>query len=151
MYFFAVLIGVFILYIIGFWAVHYYERWQTSREMAKLAAELKQQEDARQAAIATDTYGGKTPQETLQMYISAVEKGDYELASKYFVLENQEKELKKLQNSSYSQLLQYLSFLNQTLNSPGSFSADRKGYAVTKPVLVDFELYPSGIWKIIQI
>ena len=37
-------------------------------------------------AMREDTYGGKTPQETLQMYIDAVEKGDYELASKYFSL-----------------------------------------------------------------
>lgn len=31
-----------------------------------------------------DTYGGKTPQETVDMFISALEKGDSELAAKYF-------------------------------------------------------------------
>ncbi len=33
-----------------------------------------------------DTYGGKTPEETLGMFIDALKKGDVELASKYFVL-----------------------------------------------------------------
>ena len=35
-----------------------------------------------------DTYGGKTPEETLAMFIDALEKGDIELASKYFVLDD---------------------------------------------------------------
>jgi len=37
-----------------------------------------------------DTYGGETPEETLELFISALEKGDVELASKYFVLDKQE-------------------------------------------------------------
>jgi hypothetical protein len=37
-------------------------------------------------AMAEDIYGGKTPEETLKLFIEALEKGDIELASKYFVL-----------------------------------------------------------------
>lgn len=33
-----------------------------------------------------DTFGGKTPEETLQLFIAALEADDLELASKYFVL-----------------------------------------------------------------
>ena len=33
-----------------------------------------------------DVYGGKTPEETLQMFIEALKKEDIELASKYFSL-----------------------------------------------------------------
>lgn len=40
-----------------------------------------------EAAMQADTYGGKTPEETLQMFITALEKGDVDLASKYFLLE----------------------------------------------------------------
>lgn len=39
-----------------------------------------------EAAMKNDTYGGKTPQETLDMFVDALKKGDIELASKYFVL-----------------------------------------------------------------
>ena len=38
-------------------------------------------------ALASDTYGGKTPEETLRMFIDALKNGDLDLASKYFALE----------------------------------------------------------------
>jgi hypothetical protein len=38
-------------------------------------------------AMKEDIYGGKTPEETLQMFIDALKKEDIELASKYFALE----------------------------------------------------------------
>ena len=41
-----------------------------------------------------DTYGGDTPEETLQLFIDALKKGDTELASKYFVVEKQEEWIK---------------------------------------------------------
>ena len=43
-----------------------------------------------QEAYANDTYGGDTPEETLDLFIEALEAGDIELASKYFVVEKQE-------------------------------------------------------------
>lgn len=107
-------------------------------------------EEALARAMA-DTYGGKTPQETLQMYIEAVEKGDYELASKYFIEEKRDEELRKVKNSSESQIGNYLKKLELAMGTQGSFSADKKGYVVTSPLLVDFKLYPSGIWKLIEI
>jgi hypothetical protein len=42
-------------------------------------------------AMKADTYGGKTPEETLQMFIDALKKEDIELASKYFALNTNEK------------------------------------------------------------
>ena len=41
-------------------------------------------------AYKNDTHGGDTPEETWNMFIDALEKGDVELASKYFVVEKQE-------------------------------------------------------------
>jgi len=38
-------------------------------------------------AMREDTYGGKTPEETLQMFIEALKREDIELASKYFMLD----------------------------------------------------------------
>jgi len=38
-------------------------------------------------AMREDTFGGKTPEETLQMFIDALKKGDVDLASKYFMLD----------------------------------------------------------------
>ena len=38
-----------------------------------------------------DMYGGATPEETLQLFIAALEAGDIELASKYFLPDEREK------------------------------------------------------------
>lgn len=51
---------------------------------------LKKYEDLKKQ-YAADTYGGRTPEETLQLFIDALKKGDIDLASKYFVIEKQEK------------------------------------------------------------
>ncbi len=39
-------------------------------------------------AMTADTYGGKTPEETINLFKAALEKGDVELASKYFMFDN---------------------------------------------------------------
>ena len=52
-----------------------------------------------------DTYGGKTPEETYDMFLDALRKGDTTLASKYFVVDEQEKWLKTLDQYSNQNLL----------------------------------------------
>lgn len=150
--FFAVIIGVFILYIAAFWAVRYYEAWQGQRAVQKLAEALKKETEENYNRAMADTYGGKTPQETLRMYIEAVEKGDYELASKYFVLENKEKELESLKNASKENIDNYVNRLKtESLNAGGDFSPDKKYFSFKGKLLVSMILYPNGIWKIIEI
>src|SRR3989337_2696826 len=73
--------------------------WKSGKEPDLIAEAVRQAEQKDYAIAMADTYGGKTPQETLQMYIDAVEKGDYELAGKNFFGEKQGKELKNLKNS----------------------------------------------------
>src|SRR3989304_3783323 len=92
-------VAVIALVSVAFAGWGIFKQWRMRKGVENFAETLKrlEQEDYRRAM--TDTYGGKTPQETLQMYIDAVEKGDYELASKYFIGEKQEKELAKLQES----------------------------------------------------
>jgi hypothetical protein len=67
--------------------------------MLNLASWLKNLQEWREAraiqeklemAYRDDKYGGKTPEETLGMFIAALENGDIELAGKYFVIEKQE-------------------------------------------------------------
>ncbi len=123
-------------------------------QIDKLAESLKQAQEKSLAEQLADTYGGKTPQETLQMYISAVEKGDYELASKYFTLENREKELKSFhdaQNVSGEKISKYLSILNDSLKIGGKYSEDQKYFSFNGTVLIRMILYPNGMWKIIEI
>jgi len=147
---FIILIIVF-LNIVFFFAVARYEQYLGEKRVDELAKALEDWRQDKYARALADTYGGDTPQETLQMYIDAVEKGDYELASKYFIESKREKELKSFEGASQENLQKYITFLKQAVNNYGSYSADKTGFVIRKPILIDFKQYPNGIWKIIEI
>ncbi len=58
-----------------------------------------------------DKFGGETPEETFDLFISALEKGDVELASKYFVLNRQEQWEKTL--SDYKDQVLLVDFIEE--------------------------------------
>ena len=69
---------VIITALAGFYG---WERWG-DQYMAKWRAESNYK-----MVMKADTFGGKTPEETLNLFISALKSGDAELASKYFMLD----------------------------------------------------------------
>src|SRR3989338_1022782 len=125
--------------------------WKSGKEPDLIAEAVRQAEQKDYAIAMADTYGGKTPQETLQMYIDAVEKGDYELASRYFVKSKQEEELRALQAAEKADIDNVIKLMKETENDSGSYSVDRKTFIVRKPILTEYTFYPSGIWKIVEI
>ncbi len=144
-------VGIFVIAIGILWGIYYYQQWQGERAVAALHDYLQEQSDAALRAAMADTYGGSTPQETLQMYIDAVEKGDYVLASNYFIESKRALELTTLQSSSEENILNIVSMLKEAQKSSGGWSEDKKGFAITDPILVDFTLYPNNIWKLVEI
>ena len=147
----AIFLGIILFALAILVGVRVYETRTDEGRVQALAEALKKQQADDYLRAMADTYGGKTPQETLEMYIDAVQKGDYELASKYFIGDKQEKELIDLDRTSPENLQKIINLLKEDLKSPGSFSEKRDGFAIRKPLLVDFKLYPNGIWKIIEI
>ena len=90
---------VFVLSLGAWQASIYIEQWgDGARERAMDAwmdnwiAQREAKDLAIKAAYEADTYGGKTPQETWDMFIQALEAGDTDLAAKYFIVEKQEEE-----------------------------------------------------------
>lgn len=149
---FAVAFTAIVVLAVGaFVAARLYEKWQIDQKIQQAEEAMKKAAADDYARAMADTYGGKTPQETLQMYIDAVEKGDYALASKYFIGDNQEKELKSLQNGPKENINNVVGLLKKSIESSGSYSAQKNRYVIDKPLMVDFKLYPNGIWKIIEI
>ena len=153
----AVIVGVFILANVGLWLWQKYDLWQGQKRVQQMAEALKKFEAEDYAKAMADTYGGKTPQETLQMYIDAVEKGDYELASKYFIGDKQDEELNKLNNTNENKkdLEIYLEFV-KTAKSWRSSLEDKNFVMEAKTnlgpsIFIRFKIYPNGIWKIIEI
>ena len=128
-----------------------YKNWQFTKKMNKIAEELDRAGKEEYQAMMADTYGGKTPQETLKLYIAAVEKGDYELASKYFVVEKQgEWQSNLLKLASASKLENLLAPLRSVDASAGYYSSDKNIYSIDKPVFIEFILSLNGVWKILQ-
>ena len=140
----------------------FYFFWRGTKAVQELAEAMKRAEEEDYQRAMADTFGGKTPQETLRMYIDAVEKGDYELASKYFVLDKQERESNYLTSLSDNKKISW--FLEKMLRGAFTTSSeyrniDEKHYRIEikseEPniyySIIDFFKYPNNIWKINKI
>lgn len=126
-----------------------YELIQKQNELGRLVDEMNRERAEEFTRQMADTYGGKTPQATLAMYIEAVEKGDYELASKYFVEGAREKEVETLRDTAKNKNETFLiSSLRRVLVAEGYYSSQGGMYTIENPYFAEFTLYPNGIWKI---
>lgn len=151
----GIVLGVFIAAVLVFWGVIFgtvrYNRWRAEEGVRKTAEALERfaKEDFDRAMA--DTVGGKTPQETLDLFIAAVESGDYELASKYFIGDKQEAEFEDLEKSDRKNIKNALFLLQKIKEGDGIYSFDEQEYSVDEPIYIRFKVYPNGIWKIIEI
>jgi len=110
-----------------------------------------------QADYANDTYGGATPEETLALFIAALEKGDIELASMYFLPEDREKMVKRFEeefliDKNFDHIVQGLASLKKTEGGNSKtvfFVGTDSGSVVTSQVVLDKN--PNGVWKISDI
>lgn len=73
--------------------------------------EAKRLQDQWEKPYREDTYGGKTPEETYDMFLAALRKGDTTLASKYFVMGEQKKWKKTLEQYNSQNIL--TNFVNE--------------------------------------
>lgn len=77
---------VFVIGVYAYWNANYSPEARSARETKKQYEQYEKGMKEYEEAMKADTYGGKTPEETLQMFIEALKAGDVELASKYFAL-----------------------------------------------------------------
>jgi len=84
----AALLGLIVLAGGSFfvWNGYFSEGAKYSRQVEENTNKYIEWEKNYTKAMTEDVYGGKTPQETLDMFIDALKKEDVELASKYFML-----------------------------------------------------------------
>ncbi len=81
-------LGIIVITAGGFFVWDYYfsPSAKYQRQAEKQYEVYLQWEENYKKAMREDIYGGKSPEETLQMFIEALKKEDVELASKYFIL-----------------------------------------------------------------
>ena len=128
----------------GLWqAVSYWQWWQATapyrelnRDAAEYWAQLQSQSDALEAAYRNDPYGGETPQETLRLFVEALEDKDFELAARYFVVEeweNAERENRLGEQGGNQSFIN--AYRNGTLVPPGGVGASG---------IYEIEIFPQG-------
>jgi hypothetical protein len=87
----AIVFGVlFIIYLIMM-VPEFWKSYKAQKALEKFEAEMRKPYEE-------DIYGGKTPEETWQMFLDALKKGDIDLASRYFDVEHQGEAKKWLEN-----------------------------------------------------
>lgn len=67
-------------YVVGWEAKHYLDNWKMLRKVETFNNAIIQM-------FKNDTYGGKTPEETYNLFVDALKKQDVDLAVKYFILD----------------------------------------------------------------
>lgn len=152
-------VGAFLVIIIlgyaGLLGVAAYREREGVKKVEDLAEALRKDQEAAYQARLADTYGGATPQETLQLYIAAVEKGDFDLASKYLITDEQNGEINDLNSlKAKNNLPRFLRILKNA--QPNTQIIDESFSMKSKTIegpyyFVTFVLYPNGVWKISEI
>ncbi len=154
---FVVLVAVPLVVLVTW---QFVARYQGQRAVEELAVRLQTYEQDLLNAKMEDRYGGSTPQETLSLYIRAVESGDYELASKYLIVNARKNEKKSLNDlninqkiSWYVDILRHAEFTRNynLVDSPIGFGVSMRSKIPEGYYYIDFEKYPNGIWKIVEI
>ena len=139
----GIILAVLILSVIGwqYWQyTHstYYQQMKAVKELEKLYAD--------------DTMGGKTPEETLALFLDAVKKEDFELASQYAIYDGRE-DLKKwlISIKEKGQITEFIIAYSQAIKEKGAgtdiqFSVYEDGKEISN---IGLSKDLKGIWKII--
>ena len=126
--FVAVFFGIMIIVAGGFfvWEKYFSPQAKINRETQKNYEKYLEWERNYEKAMKEDTYGGKTPEETLQMFIEALKKEDIELASKYFMLETDTESPDYLTRKKWENYLQEISNKNLLQQMANDIEKDAK-------------------------
>jgi len=137
-----------------------YRQWREAKEGQKAFQQFEQALDEYYQAFKNDTYGGKTPQETLNLFIDALEKGDLDLAAKYFAMDNNlsrekwENALKETAKAGkLSSVIEILKQMKPSPIEPAITTTYEFVIIGKESELVDFSVEMelneySGVWKI---
>jgi len=87
------------------WERYFSQQAEINRQTQKNYEKYLEWERNYEKAMREDIYGGKTPEETLQMFIEALKKEDIELASRYFMLETNTEDLNYLTRKKWEEAL----------------------------------------------
>lgn len=112
---------------------------EQNEQLAEYYEYLDEQASQKEALYKADTYGGDTPEQTLELFITALEAEDYELASKYYIPEVQQKAKDGFEKMQHPEI--YISIL-KGFEQRGSLFANGQEYEV--------QFYENGVQKHVE-
>lgn len=146
-----VLAVLFVLFWVGVFSLSYLYTKQEKEKQEKYLADLRR-------PYLEDKYGGATPEETFAMFLDALKKEDLDLASKYFIFEEQKERKEYFEKvKSVGRWQEMVNDLSRQLVYKDSLYEDNKQYEIKNTDgkiifgLVDFVKYPSGVWKLTEL
>jgi len=150
----VVLIVVVLLGGILSWIFYFSPEAKQERELQKNYEQAQETLSRLEEEARADVYGGKTPEETLQLFIEALQGEDFELASKYFAVNGplSQNEWKEKIESGSDGFLTIASKAVPTLGQDQSdttfwFSVYNNNEEVEQLIEMSFNEF-SGVWKI---
>jgi hypothetical protein len=169
---FLISIAILILVLIGMF--FYLGGWEEIEKMKKLKEESdlvkKAVEESNKIIddykniLAGDIYGGKTPQETIDMFIASLENKDFQLASKYFMPNNELScsEFEKIleEKEKQGKIPEIIALLKEIEKAPRESINENKYFEFVvwdeKREMIENSIFLifnelSGVWKIEQI
>ena len=147
--------GLSLLTLMTLAGLLYRRHLQSAKGLAGIIDGLKsiEEEQARFKQM-IDVYGGASARETLRSYITAVEKEDFELASRYLVEEKRSDEVRELEALRRKNNLEdYLAILKKADDDFAAGDIVRLKSKTPEEIFyfVRFIRYPNGVWKISEI
>ncbi|KKS98780.1 MAG: hypothetical protein UV75_C0015G0007 [Candidatus Giovannonibacteria bacterium GW2011_GWA1_43_15] len=152
--FFAGLLAIVVLGFLVIYGADFYNNPRILRDWLEARKTQKQYEDLKKLYEA-DTYGGKTPEETLALFIDALKKGDTDLAAKYVFIDDQENVRADLLQAKTTGNLnkvieRFLSLRKSKLNE------DEAWFVITdENRVIKYEILlgknQKGLWKILEL
>jgi len=154
--FFCGLLGIVAVGLFVAYGTNYYSNYKLFHaERERQEAQRAEAERIRKL-YEEDTYGGKTPEETLALFIDALKKGDTDLAAKYFVIEDREQQKTYLDDVKAKNDLLAMATDAQKLKltkNDGERAffvlTNEKGVVIVQVVLAKNS--QNGVWKIMEL
>lgn len=140
-----VLIQVIIIaWIIVFWQ---YRAYLQARTLAELTIVLHEAESKTYERQVVGDFGGSIPVDTLNMYIGAVERGDYRVASTYFVRSARQQELHRFVGADIVQIREFSGLLKQAGTLIAAARPEGNKFENSFPLAFTMKQTDSGIWQ----
>lgn len=139
------ILGAIVLFLAAIPGLRFFNEWRAERAGYKLEEELMRPYNE-------DFVGGKTPEETFQLFLDALRREDIDAAAKYFVIDKQEEWRKSFSEikakGEWGNMMKDVSRAKAVQNEEENALYEAIGDEGLVTVSLDIVKQRNGVWKI---